>query len=79
MSWSPYNLIKIWKKLTIAFYGGSKFQVGLRIPPSQWWNQLSKIAKKCMLVPTLGGLSLLDVLCIQGMGKVKSIGAEFYV
>ncbi|RVW63171.1 putative disease resistance protein [Vitis vinifera] len=31
-----------------------------------------------MSVPSLGGLSLLEVLCIQGMGKVKSIGAEFY-
>ncbi|CBI35136.3 unnamed protein product, partial [Vitis vinifera] len=34
--------------------------------------------KKCMLLPNLGGLSVLKVLCIEGMSQVKSIGAEFY-
>ena len=34
--------------------------------------------KKCLLLPTLGGLPLLEVLRIGGMSEVKSIGVEFY-
>ena len=34
--------------------------------------------KKCTSLPTLGGLPLLEVLHIKGMGKVESIGDEFY-
>uniref|UniRef100_F6HVF1 Disease resistance protein At4g27190-like leucine-rich repeats domain-containing protein n=1 Tax=Vitis vinifera TaxID=29760 RepID=F6HVF1_VITVI len=37
-----------------------------------------KNCKKSVLLPNLGGLSVLKVLCIEGMSQVKSIGAEFY-
>ncbi|CBI35141.3 unnamed protein product, partial [Vitis vinifera] len=66
------------EKLTIAFYGGSKFPSWIGDVSSKMVELTLKICKKCMSVPSLGGLSLLEVLCIQGMGKVKSIGAEFY-
>ncbi|XP_030940298.1 putative disease resistance protein RGA3 [Quercus lobata] len=72
----PPNL----KSLTIAWYGGKKF-------PS-WVNDLSLFhnlihiilnsCEECEEVPTLGHLPCLRVLEIEGMGKVRSIGSEFY-
>ncbi|KAJ9693034.1 hypothetical protein PVL29_011946 [Vitis rotundifolia] len=67
------------KRLTIAFYGGSKFPDWLGDPSFSVMVELTlKNCKKCMLLPNLGGLSVLKVLCIEGMNQVKSIGAEFY-
>ncbi|XP_034704012.1 putative disease resistance RPP13-like protein 1 [Vitis riparia] len=75
-SLQPYKNLE---KLTIAFYGGSKFPSWIGdVSFSKMVELTLKNCKKCMSVPSLGGLSLLEVLCIQGMGKVKSIGAEFY-
>ncbi|XP_050258767.1 putative disease resistance protein At3g14460 [Quercus robur] len=68
------------KSLTIEWYRGKKF-------PS-WVNDLSQFhnlicikwnfCTKCEEVPTLGHLPCLRVLEIEGMGKVRSIGSEFY-
>ena len=68
------------KSLTIEWYGGKKF------PP--WVNDLSLFhnlihiklnwCMECEEVPTLGHLPCLRVLEIKGMGKVRSIGSEFY-
>ncbi|XP_019080014.1 putative disease resistance RPP13-like protein 1 [Vitis vinifera] len=67
------------KRLTIAFYGGSKFPSWLGDPSFSVMVELTlKNCQKCMLLPNLGGLSVLKVLCIEGMSQVKSIGAEFY-
>ncbi|XP_034703879.1 putative disease resistance RPP13-like protein 1 [Vitis riparia] len=67
------------KRLTIAFYGGSKFPSWLGDPSFSVMVELTlRDCKKCMLLPNLGGLSVLKVLCIKGMSQVKSIGAEFY-
>ncbi|KAJ9685429.1 hypothetical protein PVL29_017458 [Vitis rotundifolia] len=67
------------KRLKIAFYGGSKFPSWLGDPSFSVMVELTlKNCKKCMLLPNLGGLSALKVLCIEGMSQVKSIGAEFY-
>ncbi|CBI35137.3 unnamed protein product, partial [Vitis vinifera] len=65
--------------LTIAFYGGSKFPSWLGYPSFSVMVELTlKNCKKSVLLPNLGGLSVLKVLCIEGMSQVKSIGAEFY-
>ncbi|XP_034703878.1 putative disease resistance RPP13-like protein 1 [Vitis riparia] len=67
------------RRLTIAFYGGSKFPSWLGDPSFSVMVKLTlKNCKKCMLLPNLGGLPLLEVLRIGGMSQVKSIGAEFY-
>nr|CAN67336.1 hypothetical protein VITISV_004414 [Vitis vinifera] len=67
------------RRLTIAFYGGSKFPSWLGDPSFSVMVELTlRDCKKCMLLPNLGGLSVLKVLCIEGMSQVKSIGAEFY-
>ncbi|RVW70301.1 putative disease resistance RPP13-like protein 1 [Vitis vinifera] len=67
------------RRLTIAFYGGSKFPSWLGYPSFSVMVELTlKNCKKSVLLPNLGGLSVLKVLCIEGMSQVKSIGAEFY-
>ena len=68
------------KSLTIEWYLGKKFPswVGL----SSLYHNLIEInlrhCRKCEEVPTLGQLPCLRVLEIIGMGKVRSIGSEFY-
>nr|POE68525.1 putative disease resistance protein rga3 [Quercus suber] len=68
------------KSLTIEFYRGKKFPswVGL----SSLYHNLIQINLRycweCEEVPTLGQLPCLRVLEIHGMGKVRSIGSEFY-
>ena len=66
------------ERLTVAFYGGSKFPCWIGDPFSKMVNLTLRGCKKCTSLPTLGGLPLLKVLHIEGMGKVKSIGDEFY-
>ena len=68
------------KSLTIEWYRGKKF------PP--WVNDLSLFHNlihiklnwciECEDVPTLGHIPCLRVLEIEGMGKVRRIGSEFY-
>ena len=68
------------KSLTINGYRGKKFPswVGL----SSLYHNLVEInlrdCNECEEVPTLGQLPCLRILQIRGMGKVKSIGSEFY-
>ena len=67
------------ERLTVAFYGGSKFPCWIGDPSfSKMVNLTLTDCKKCTSLPTLGGLPLLKVLHIKGMGKVESIGDEFY-
>ena len=67
------------ERLTVAFYGGSKFPCWIGDPSfSKMVNLTLRDCKKCTSLPTLGGLPLLKVLHIKGMGKVESIGDEFY-
>ena len=66
------------EKLIIAFYGGSKFPSWIGDSFSKMVSLALKDCKKCSLLPTIGGLPFLEILHIQGMEKVKSIGAEFY-
>ena len=67
------------ERLTVAFYGGSKFPCWIGDPSfSKMVNLTLRYCKKCTSLPTLGGLPLLKVLHIKGMGKVESIGDEFY-
>ena len=67
------------ERLTVAFYGGSKFPCWIGDPSfSKMVNLTLRDCKKCTSLPTLGGLLFLKVLHIEGMGKVESIGDEFY-
>ena len=67
------------ERLTVAFYGGSKFPCWIGDPSFSKMVNLTLIdCKKCTSLPTLGGLPLLEVLYIEGIGKVESIGDEFY-
>ena len=67
------------ERLTVAFYGGSKFPCWIGDPSfSKMVNLTLRDCKKCTSLPTLGGLPLLEVLHIECMGKVESIGDEFY-
>ncbi|KAL5735645.1 hypothetical protein ACOSQ2_030433 [Xanthoceras sorbifolium] len=54
------------EKLTIEHYGSTRL--------SSWL----KDCKKCTSLPSLGLLSSLKSLTIEGMGGIKSIGFEFY-
>ena len=66
------------KSLRIKFYGGNKFPswVGLLLYHNLIQIELI-LCNECE-VPILGHLPYLRVLEIQGMGKVRSIGSEFY-
>ena len=67
------------ERLTVVFYGGSKFPCWIGDPSfSKMVNLTLTDCKKCTSLPTLGGLPLLKVLHIKGMGKVESTGDEFY-
>ena len=67
------------ERLTVAFYGGSKFPCWIGDPSfCKMVNLTLRDCKKCVSLPTLGGLPFLEVLHIEGMGKVESIGDEFY-
>ncbi|XP_060670486.1 putative disease resistance protein At3g14460 [Ziziphus jujuba] len=67
------------KELIVMGYGGSKF-------PDWMGNALfSKMVKmrldncrRCKLLPSLGQLSLLKELTINGLSGVESVGSEFY-
>ncbi|KAK4566156.1 hypothetical protein RGQ29_002392 [Quercus rubra] len=67
------------KSLTIEWYIGKKFPswVGLSL-----YHNLIEInlryCMECEEVPTLGQLPCLRVLEMEGMGKVRCIGSEFY-
>ena len=67
------------KSLTIECYHGKKFPSWVGLSP---YHNLIKIylnrCTKCEEVPTLGHLPYLRVLEIELMGKVRSIGSEFY-
>ncbi|KAK2639513.1 hypothetical protein Ddye_027308 [Dipteronia dyeriana] len=67
------------EKLTIKSYGGTKF--------STWVgdSSFSKVTvlkldgcMKCIILPSLGLLSSLKNLTLEGMKGIKSIGFEFY-
>ena len=67
------------ERLTVAFNGGSKSPCWIGDPSfSKMVNLTLTDCKKCTSLPTLGGLPLLKVLHIEGIGKVESIGDEFY-
>ena len=67
------------ERLTVAFYGGSKFPCWIGDPSfSKMVNLTLRYCKKCTSLPTLSGPPLLKVLHIKGMGKVESICDEFY-
>ncbi|KAL5737342.1 hypothetical protein ACOSP7_030103 [Xanthoceras sorbifolium] len=67
------------EKLTIEHYGGTRFSTW--VGDSSFSNMTVlklKDCKKCISLPSLGLLSSLKSLIIEGMGGIKSIGFEFY-
>ncbi|RVW92951.1 putative disease resistance RPP13-like protein 1 [Vitis vinifera] len=67
------------EKLTISFYGGGIFPSWMRNPSFSQMVQLClKGCRNCTLLPSLGQLSSLKNLRIQGMSGIKNIGVEFY-
>nr|CAN77358.1 hypothetical protein VITISV_024844 [Vitis vinifera] len=66
------------RRLTIAFYGGSKFPSWLGYPSFSVMVELTlKNCKKSVLLPNLGGLSVLKVLCIEECDEAVLGGAQF--
>ncbi|KAJ9685336.1 hypothetical protein PVL29_017386 [Vitis rotundifolia] len=71
----PRNL----KRLTVAFYGGPTFSGWIRDPSFPSMTQLIlKNCRRCTSLPSLGKLSLLKTLHIEGMSDIRSIDVEFY-
>ncbi|CBI35111.3 unnamed protein product, partial [Vitis vinifera] len=71
----PRNL----KRLTVAFYGGSTFSGWIRDPSFPSMTQLIlKNCRRCTSLPSLGKLSLLKTLHIEGMSDIRTIDVEFY-
>ena len=67
------------EKLTISFYGGGIFPSWMRNPSFSLMVQLClKGCRNCTLLPSLGQLSSLKNLRIQGMSGIKNIDVEFY-
>ncbi|CBI35139.3 unnamed protein product, partial [Vitis vinifera] len=61
------------RRLTIAFYGGSKFPSWLGDPSFSVTVELTlKNCKKCTLLPNLGGLSMLKELRFEDMPEWES-------
>ncbi|RVW92972.1 putative disease resistance RPP13-like protein 1 [Vitis vinifera] len=71
----PTNL----KKLTVAYYGGSTFLGWIRDPSFPSMTQLIlKNCQRCTSLPSLGKLSFLKTLHIEGMSEIRTIDVEFY-
>ncbi|XP_010659076.1 putative disease resistance protein At3g14460 isoform X2 [Vitis vinifera] len=67
------------EKLTISFYGGGIFPSWMRNPSFSLMVQLClKGCRNCTLLPSLGQLSSLKNLRIEGMSGIKNIDVEFY-
>ncbi|XP_034705128.1 putative disease resistance protein At3g14460 [Vitis riparia] len=67
------------EKLTISFYGGGIFPSWMRNPSFSLMVQLYlKGCRNCTLLPSLGQLSSLKNLRIEGMSGIKNIDVEFY-
>ncbi|KAL5802193.1 hypothetical protein ACOSQ4_030498 [Xanthoceras sorbifolium] len=67
------------EKLTIEHYGGTRFSTWVGDSSFSKTTVLTlKNCKKCTSMPSLGLLSSLKSLTIEGMGGIKSIGFEFY-
>ncbi|RVW71205.1 putative disease resistance RPP13-like protein 1 [Vitis vinifera] len=67
------------EKLTIAFYGGPNFPSWIKDPSFPLMTHLVlKNCKTCTSLPSLGQLSLLKNLHIEGMSEVRTIDEEFY-
>ncbi|WKA01951.1 hypothetical protein VitviT2T_020196 [Vitis vinifera] len=67
------------EKLTISFYGRGIFPSWMRNPSFSLMVQLClKGCRNCTLLPSLGQLSSLKNLRIEGMSGIKNIGVEFY-
>ncbi|XP_059639944.1 putative disease resistance RPP13-like protein 1 [Cornus florida] len=67
------------KRLTIEFYGGTKFPSWIGDPS---FSEIVKLTlggcKKCISLPALGQLPKLKELHIRGMHGVQNLGVEFY-
>ena len=71
----PSNL----KKLAISFYVGGTFPSWIQNPSfSQMVQLYLKDCRNCAVLPSLGQLSSLKNLCIEGMSGIRIIGVEFY-
>ncbi|KAL6328017.1 hypothetical protein AAG906_033281 [Vitis piasezkii] len=67
------------EKLTISFYGGGIFPSWMRNPSFSLMVQLClKGCRNCTLLPSLGQLSSLKNLRIEGMSGIKNIDVDFY-
>ena len=67
------------KKLTISSYGGGTFPSWIGNPSfSQMVQLYLKDCRSCTVLPSLGQLSSLKSLRIEGISGIKDIGAEFY-
>ncbi|XP_034705363.1 putative disease resistance RPP13-like protein 1 isoform X2 [Vitis riparia] len=67
------------EKLTISFYGGGIFPSWMRNPSFSQMVQLClKGCRNCTLLPSLGQLSSLKNLRIEGMSGIKNIDVDFY-
>ena len=67
------------KKLTISFYEGVTFPSWIGNPSfSQMVELCLKDCRNCTVLPSLGQLSSLKNLCIEGMSGIRNICVEFY-
>ena len=67
------------KKLTVSFYGGSKFPSWTGSSSFSSMVDLNLInCRNCTSLSSLGQLSSLKSLCITGMAGLKRVGPEFY-
>ncbi|KAK9200460.1 hypothetical protein WN944_015658 [Citrus x changshan-huyou] len=67
------------KELTIRYYGGVRFPSWVANPSFSTMEALIlKNCENCTSLPTLGLLSSLKHLVVEGLKKLKSIGVEFY-
>ncbi|XVF36518.1 hypothetical protein REPUB_Repub19eG0064900 [Reevesia pubescens] len=70
---------KYLKKLTIRGYQGIRLPTWLSVHKLPNITELMLInCRRCEYLPTLGQLTFLKVLYLQGMDAVKNIGREFY-
>ena len=67
------------EKVTIAFYGGPIFPTWIKVPSFLSMTHLAlKNCRICVSLPSLGQLSSLKNLHIEGMSVVKTIDEKFY-
>ena len=67
------------KKITVLFYGGSKFPSWTGSSSFSSMVDLNLInCRNCTSLSSLGQLSSLKSLCITGMAGLKRVGPEFY-